>query len=562
MIPEILSHPKTITSSSKVRLTRSQLMESLLYVRPGIKYSLNPVIDGIPRSMEYLRPVIDCPKRKRFIKAGRQIGKSTMMAGESVIECVTIPGFSVLYGAPDDLKLKTFSYQRLWPMINLSPAIYDVFMKGGDCVNNVRHKRFNNGSMIMVTNSSREANVRSPTSDRINMDEIQDMISDNLYIATKSMFTSPYKIVSLSGTPLSMQNPIEQYWKKSTRNEWLIPCHGCVKLISVGSKTLKEHYWISIGPKNISMTGLRCDRCGSPIFPEDGRWVRAFESAEYEGFRVPQPLSPFTNWDDLMKEWKDPTISIARKMNEIFGLSWDSADRFFTEPQLRDACGEHRLAFRYDDLDPMSKKYLDGRHVVAGIDWARNVEGGANTVLMIGIVVAPDQIKVIFMSVLPKSMSMEAQVDSIVEKLREFKVNFVAADWGAAGSRNVDIAKAIGRDRVVQIDYGIGKTFVEKYHEHVKLLSMNRTMCLSDLHRDVTMEGAINFPVWEDFEYYANDFLVEYAEEDHWGRLKYDHPDGTNDDMLHACVYMNLARKMVLRVPILHMVMNTDKEEK
>ena len=551
-----------ISPKTKVRLTRSQLMESLLYVRPGIKYSLNPEIDGIPRSMEYLRPIIDCPQRKRLIIAGRQIGKSTMMAGESTVECVSIPGFSVLYGAPDDLKLKTFSYQRLWPMINLSPAIYEVFMKGGDCVNNVRHKRFNNGSMIMITNSSREANVRSPTSDRINMDEIQDMISDNLYIAVKSMFTSPYKIVSLSGTPLSMQNPIEQYWKKSTRNEWLIPCHGCMKLISVGSKTLEEHHWISIGPKNISRTGLRCDRCGAPIFVEEGQWVRSFESAEYEGFRVPQPLSPFTNWDDLMKEWRDPTIPIARKMNEIFGLSWDSADRFFTEPQLREACGDHRLAFRYEDLDPLFKKYLDGRHVVAGIDWARNVEGGANTVLMIGVVISPEQIKVIFMSVLPKSMSMEDQVDSIIEKLREFKVNFVAVDWGAAGSRNVDIAKAIGRDRVVQIDYGIGKTFVEKYHEHVKLLSMNRTMCLSDLHRDVTIEGEIIFPIWEDFENYANDFLVEYAEDDHWGRLKYDHPDGTNDDMLHACVYMNLARKIVLRIPLLHMVMNTEKEEK
>ena len=551
-----------ISPKTKVRLTRSQLMENLLYVRPGIKYSLNPEIDGIPRSMEYLRPIIDCPQRKRFIKAGRQIGKSTMMAGESTVECVSIPGFSVLYGAPDDLKLKIFSYQRLWPMINLSPAIYEVFMKGGDCVNNVRHKRFSNGSMIMITNSSREANVRSPTSDRINMDEIQDMISDNLYIAVKSMFTSPYKIVSLSGTPLSMQNPIEQYRKKSTRNEWLIPCHGCMKLISVGSKTLKEHHWISIGPKNISRTGLRCDRCGAPIFVEEGQWVRSFKSAEYEGFRVPQPLSPFINWDDLMKEWRDPTIPIARKMNEIFGLSWDSADRFFTEPQLREACGDHRLAFRYEDLDPLFKKYLDGRHVVAGIDWARNVEGGANTVLMIGVVISPEQIKVIFMSVLPKSMSMEDQVDSIIEKLREFKVNFVAVDWGAAGSRNVDIAKAIGRDRVVQIDYGIGKTFVEKYHEHVKLLSMNRTMCLSDLHRDVTIEGEIIFPIWEDFENYANDFLVEYAEDDHWGRLKYDHPDGTNDDMLHACVYMNLARKIVLRIPILHMVMNTEKEEK
>jgi len=548
--------------STKIKLSRSQLMESMLYVKPGIKYSLNPVIGGVRRSMEFLRPIIDCTRRKRLIKAGRQIGKSTMMAGESTVECVSIPGFSVLYGAPDNLKLKTFSYQRLWPMIELSPAIKDYYMVGRECVNNVRHKRFNNGSMIMITNSSREANVRSPTSDRINMDEIQDTVSDNLYVAAKSMFTSDYKIISLSGTPLSMQNPMESYWNKSTRNEWLIPCYSCVHIISVGSKTLKEHHWVSVGPKNISREGLKCDKCGAPIFVEDGQWIRYFDHAEYEGFRVPQPLSPFTDWDDLMDEWEDPTISEAKKMNEIFGLSWDSADRFFTEKQLRDACGEHRIAFRYADLDLQTRQYIDGRHVVAGIDWARNVEGGAETVLMIGVVVSPDELRVVFMSKLPKNMSQEDQVDAIIEKLREFKVSFVGVDWGAAGSRNVDIAKAIGRDRVAQFDYGIGRTFVEKYHEHVRLLSINRTMCLSDLHRDVTIEGTINFPVWEDFEDYANDFLVEYAEEDHWGRLQYDHPDGTHDDMLHACVYMNLARKIVMKIPILHMVMNTEEQKK
>lgn len=536
-------------------------MESMLYVKPGIKYSLNPVIGGMPRSMEFLRPVIDCTARKRCIIAGRQVGKSTMMAGESTVECVSMPGFSVLYGAPDDFKLHTFSYQRLGPMINMSPAIHDYYMSGNTCVNNARFTRFNNGAMIMITNSSREQNVRSPTSDRINMDEIQDTVSDNLYVAVKSMFTSPYKIVSLSGTPLSLQNPMEQYWNKSTRNEWLIPCYNCQKTISVGSRTLREHHWNNIGPKNISRRGLICARCGAPLMVEDGQWIRSRYEAEYEGFRIPQPLSPFTDWKDLMDEWEDPTISLAKKMNEIFGISWDSADRYITETELRKACGEHRLAFRYKDLDPATKKYVDSRHVVAGIDWARNVEGGANTVLMIGVVIAPGHIRVIFMSVLPKTMSQEDQVDSIIKKLKEFNVSYVTADWGAAGSRNVDIAKAIGRDRVVQIDYGIGKIFVEKYHEHVKLLSMNRTMCLSDLHRDITIEDGVEFPVWEDFEEFANDFLVEYAEEDHWGRLMYDHPDGTHDDMLHACVYMNLAGKIVHRIPILHMVVNTDKED-
>lgn len=537
-------------------------MESLLYVKPGVKYSLNPMVAGKKMSMEYMRPVIDCTAQKRIIIAGRQIGKSTMMSGESVVECISIPGFSVLYAAPDDLKLRTFSYQRLHPMIEMSPAILKLFMTGPNVVNNVKTKRFNNGSLIMLTNASREANVRSPTSDRINLDEIQDTISDNLYIAVKSMFTSPYKIISLSGTPLSLQNPIEAYWRLSTRNEFLMPCQHCSTILNVGSTVLKEHHWVSLGPKNISEDGLICDKCGGRIYTELGQWVKSVSSAEYEGFRVPQPLSPFTDFQDLMLEWRNPNISLARKMNEIFGISWDAADRFFTEAELRSACMEHRSAFKFEDLDKQTQNYCRGRHTIAGIDWARNVEEGADTTVMIGTCVTPDLMRVVFMSKLPKSMSMEDQVDSIIEKLREFHVDFVVADWGAAGSRNVDIAKAIGRDRVAQIDYGIGRTFVEKYHEHIKLLSMNRTMCLSDLHRDITKEGAIHFPIWEDFEGFSDDFLVEFAEEDHWGRLKYDHPPGTHDDMLHSCVYMNLGRKIVKGIPILHMTINADDKDK
>ena len=548
--------------TKSLKVSRSKLMESMLYVKPGIKYSLNPEIGGEKKNMEYLRPVIDCLKPKRIIIAGRQIGKSTMMAGESVVECCMIPGFGVLYGAPDENKLRTFSNQRLWPFIDRSPVISEMFMDTPDCINNLHDKRFSNGSMIIIRNASNEDNLRAPSVDRINMDEIQAMQTDNLYVATKSMFTSPYQIISLSGTPLSMQNPIQEYFSRSTQNEWLIPCEHCKKEIKVGSTILSEHHWICIGPKNVTRNGLVCDKCGKPIDKRDGQWVWRYEDKEYEGFRIPQPLSPFVNWDTIMDELESPYIREARKMNEIFGLSWDSADRFFTESNLREVCGEHKMSFSRHDMDSAMEAYVRGRNVVAGIDWAVNTEGGAETVMMIGVVISPTLVQVIFISRLPKSLSMEDQVSVIVKKLKEFGVTFVVADWGAAGTRNVEIAKAIGRDRVCQIGYNRGTTFVEKYHEDVRLLMMNRTMCLSDLHADITSNKHIIFPRWEDFSEFSNDFLVEYVEEDRFGQLRYDHPSGTHDDALHACVYMNIARKLVLNMPILHMVINTDTEIK
>ena len=549
--------------SSRVPLTRSQVMESMLYVNTIDKYSLHPVIKGKRRSMEFLREVIDCPSRKRVIIAGRQIGKSTMMAGESVAECITNPGFRVLYGAPDDGKIKIFSYQRLWPMIAQSPAVYRHYMSGKDCINNVKHKRFNNSSMIMLANSSNEDNMRSPSSDRINMDEIQSMGQDNIYVATKSMFTSQYKIISMSGTPLSNENPMEAYFRLSTQNQLMIPCHHCTGVTKAGSYVMKRHFWNSVGPKNISREGLICARCGKPIDVDDGKWVRFVAGAEYEGFRIPQPLSPFTDFEDLMDEWNNPNITLAKKMNEIFGISWDSSDRFLTEPEIRSACGEYQQAFEPSKLDPEISKYLSGRHVVAGIDWARNTAEGADTVLMIGVVVAPNDLRTVFIEKMPKGMPREEQTVVMIKKLQEFGVTFVVADWGAEEGRNRTIAKVIGKERMVQIYYTHGTTFVEKYHESVKLLTMNRTMCMSDLRDDlVGPNRSISLPRWEDTQKFANDFLVEYAEEDHWGKIRYDHPKGTNDDALHACVYMNIAKKLALGQPVLHMLVNAEPDKK
>ena len=543
-------------------LSKAQYMERTLFLGHRTRYSLSG-----PPWMEYLRGIIDHPGRKKIILAGRQVGKSAMCAAEACTEIASEDDFTVLYGTVDNNKLKNFTNQKLDPMVLNSPLIRRHFLSGKAVKDNVTDKRFANGSMIMIRNAKLEQNLRSPSTDSLKLDEIQDMLADNVYIGVKSMFTSPHKLVALYGTPRSFQNIIQGYFEQSTQNEWMVPCDACTEIKSTGGTTAKTRHWNRIGPRNVTSSGLVCVRCGSPIAVRRGEWVRMFDGMEYEGFRVPEPLSPFTDYTELTAELENPLIPEPQKMNEIFGLSWDTADRWLTETELREACAprpEDRFPLKlYEspvEMPPEVQGLIRNQYVVAGCDWSLNLEGGAETVLFIGVVGLRNELMPVFAERIPKNLSWDEQVAYIGERLKEFQVNLFAGDVGAAGNRNVQIAEALGRNKVVQIEWGAGKVVREKFRNDVRVLSINRTMAFSDLKTDLVTKGEIRLPVWEDFSRYAQDFLVVTVEEDRLGRLKYDHPVKSHDDAVHALIYANIARKIVLGVPIHHLVADAEEE--
>lgn len=544
-------------------LSKSVYMEKTLFLGHRTRYSL----EG-PPWMGYLRGIIDHPGRKKIILAGRQVGKSAMCAGEACAEISMEDDFCVLYGTVDNNKLKNFTNQKLDPMVTNSPLIRRHFLSGKTVKDNVTDKRFSNGSMIMVRNAKLEQNLRSPSTDSLKLDEIQDMLADNVYIGVKSMFTSPHKLVALYGTPRSFQNIIQGYFEQSTQNEWMIPCEACTEIKSTGATTAQTRHWNRIGPRNVTASGLVCARCGSPIDVRRGEWVRMFEGMEYEGFRVPEPLSPFTDFKELAAELENPLIAEPQKMNEIFGLSWDTADRWLTEPELREACEprpEDRFPLKFYDshveMPPEVQGLVRNQYVVAGCDWSLNLEGGAETVIFICIVDLRNHLMPVFAERIPKNLGWDEQVGYIGKRLQDFQVNLFAGDVGAAGNRNVQIAEILGRNKVVQIEWGAGKVVREKFRNDVRVLNINRTMAFSDLKTDLVTKTEIRLPVWDDFSRYAQDFLVVTVEEDRLGRLKYDHPVKSHDDAVHALIYANIARKIALGVPVHHLVANAEEEE-
>ena len=167
----------------------------------------------------------------------------------------------------------------------------------------------------------------------------------------------------------------------------------------------------------------------------------------------------------------------------------------------------------------------------------------------------------IFGEMLPKNMTWDEQVKYVGSKLKEFNVNLFLGDVGAAGNRNVQIAEMIGKEKVIQIEWGTGKAIREKFREDVKVLNINRTMAFTDMKTDLVTKRDFRLPLWEDFGEFAQHFFVVSVEEDKLGRLKYDHPPGTHDDAVHALIYTGIARKIVLGASIHHLVATAEEED-
>lgn len=69
---------------------------------------------------------------------------------------------------------------------------------------------------------------------------------------------------------LEMVQPNPMIWARSALSEWLIPCRSCANIISFSSK-------------NISQEGLKCEKCGDPIYVEDGQWSECPMGEAYAG---------------------------------------------------------------------------------------------------------------------------------------------------------------------------------------------------------------------------------------------------------------------------------------
>lgn len=538
-------------------ITPRKLMRYVDYFRRGLDH---PLIDKLGRiakadvawdsivSIEDLGK-LDCvdftvSPHNNFITGGIVTHNSTMLAAMAMGWMTAFPNFNVLYGCPDLKKVRQWSHDKVRPFFS-SPKI-TLVTGGAPIQSNVEVKSLANGSTLYIRNSDPDGdNFRGVSVGAVLADEVQDMVGKAIIVAEEALSHSPWpiKFKRYSGTPKSLDNTIEALWRRSTQTEWLVRCPHCSK---------SDSCYNNLGIDNISPAGLICSRCKNPIDARTGRWVHSYPQRYLKGFRISQIMVPWTDFAEVYYN-KLATYSTALFMNEVLGISYESGAKYLTMDEVQQVCAE---SGEYDMTLELDKEAKSHRRV-AGVDWGVSAEGGATTVVTIAVCIRPDKIKIIYCRRLPPAMPLDEQTEAVQDILAKYKVDYVCADKGAAGDRNLHLAHVVGASNILQVHFTGSGTLTKKFFEDIAQLNLNRVMALSDFRTEFTRRRHFLLPKWEVWEPFAQDMLTQIVETDSGGNLLYNHPAGTLDDVLMSLVYVNVARKMVYGMPLISTIPNS-----
>jgi len=209
-------------------------------------------------------------------------------------------------------------------------------------------------------------NCRGIPADYVCIDEFQDIVLDNVPVIEECASHSSYKLFTYSGTPKSLDNPLEFYYRRfSTQNEWVVPCraHGTPNDPS-------SWYWNVLEEDNIGKSGLICSKCDNKINAADpsAMWASLNPNPNiekpFEGFRIPQIMVPWIEWEDILD--KQRKYSRPKFFNEVLGLSYDSGVRPLTVTDISDNCNPELSMSHYRRV---AEQYSGDTPIFMGIDW-------------------------------------------------------------------------------------------------------------------------------------------------------------------------------------------------
>lgn len=461
-----------------------------------------------------------------FICDGIVTHNSTFMCGRLVAMSCLMPRWKALYVSPSYSQTKLFSRVRLTPMLD-SPHVRAKYFDPVTCVNHVLEKRLHNGSRIHMTFANQNADrARGISAHMILGDEVQDIRTDVFSILEETASHSPWGLQIYAGTPKTLNNTLEQFWKRSTQCEWMVNCGGC------GARVLQD---IRI----IKKEGPCCPDCGRGLNMADGQWVMFGKmDAEFTGFRLPHTMVPWM-WQ-LPHKWAD----IVRKMeklppqiffNEVLGQAHEKGSNPITESMMKSVCddGEHILGTRPTKYYPM---------LFGGIDW-----GTGRKSYTVASVCGRHEGKtrfIYFKKYVAEKDDPLFQARDIATTFARMGVKLVAADFGGGFAQNAELQRLLANfaDLIQVQASGVKKLALEQGTGG--LYTFNRSRAGYGLINMIKNRVAV-FPRWSEFQEFQEDFTSIYEEyNDTMKQYVLDHPDDIPDDSFWAAAHAWLALKV------------------
>lgn len=394
-------------------------------------------------------------------KTGRQLSKSTSLAAHGIVVANSIPFFKTLYVTPLYEQIRRFSNNYVRPFIDQSPIKGQWI--GTDTENSVLQRSFKNKSLMLFSFALLDADrVRGVSADRIALDEIQDMDPDHIPIIQETMSYSRYAISHFTGTPKSVDNPLEGLYKRSSQGEWFIPCYACGYW---NIPSMDHDLDAIIGPFNIHISekypGTVCRKCRKPISPRHGRWVHRHPDRRWQfaGYHVPQLLLPLhfsdpEKWNTLLlKREGYGNMTQAQFYNEVLGESIDAGQKLISETELRGAC---TLGWENKkEPDPLCRQNLNHyKNRILAIDWGGGGEEGISFTVVTVLGFRHDgTIDVLWGKRLLIGGDHLAEAVECMKWSNYFNCDFVAHDYTGAGTvrETVMVQAGFNLDRVLAI---------------------------------------------------------------------------------------------------------------
>jgi intein/homing endonuclease len=537
----------------KYPLTQHKLREYLQYFRRDVRYDQKLVdileahvdsdifwdrivaIEDIGEQWCYDLTVAD---HHNFIADGLVTHNSSTLGNLTLADCCLIPHFKVLYVSPSSTQTKVFSKDRLKEPIEICPVLRAWFP--GRLTDNVYEKKALNRSLITLRYAFLNADrTRGIPADRIIIDEFQDVILDNIPVIEECASHSPFKWFIYSGTPKSLDNPIEHYWQTySTQNEWAVPCerHGT-------PKNSGTWHWNILGEANIGANGLVCDKCGEGISAAHplAQWVSLGNPDPkfdvFEGFHIPQLMVPWIDWQDLLHKYN--SIPRPKFFNECLGLSYDSGQRPLTREDLISNCDPTMSL----DVQAVAKfrQELGHARIYAGIDWGQD-STNSYTVLSLGAYTG-GYFKFFFMHRFEGAESEPLEQLKKIEKIIDtFGVSKIGCDYGGGLDRNAVLLRKYGQGKVMRYQYDNPAVFM-KYDPKLGRYHVHKAEVMSAIFNAFKKRTVFRTPRWQDFETpFASDCLAIFSEYNETTRMtEYKKSPNTTDDTFHSLLLCFLA---------------------
>ena len=408
------------------------------------------------------------------LRAARQTGKTQNISGQDTLKCSLVPNYKQINVTPLYEMARRWSANYIKPLMdgcNIPGLVAEV---GRNRFNDsVLQRSFPNGSTMMFTFAYLDCErTRGIAGDEMAIDEVQSMQMGFIDIIREVLSGSLLGFERYSGTPKTMDNPIEKkLWKNSSMAHWMVWCDACNK-----DNIFSEDFDMRA---NIGKDGPVCRYCGKPINcrprparngkPASGYYVHKYPERAWEhvGYHIPQCVHP--RHTDISHKWK----TLVRKMeqmkeaqfdNECLAISSDVGAKLVTTEQLRGCAQRKAMTLDRIRAERQSGKW---RVLVTATDWSgkgrrknakrvsedTELEYASYTAqAIVGIQHGKSIPEVIYVNRLPYDTDYVKEAQMSVQTYIASGSDIYAHDFTGAGSVKEVLAKQYGIDQGMKMN--------------------------------------------------------------------------------------------------------------